>query len=160
MSEHTGGHVLRYYDPVGAAAKPFFQGMLNRLGVGSARYGARGQRQGCGYDYASSALLRIREAILTRNPEYLIDGANMLLLAWEKGEGFDAEADPADSPGAVGLDGRIVNARGRYAPTNGDVFEAGSAQVPDTETCLRALLRRHRNTVAILEKRFDDLETD
>lgn len=103
---------LRAMDKVGKEGKFFLQGMLNRLAIGSLRYG-RGHKESKD-DHAATAILRIQTAMNEGDRNQLIDAANFCLLEWRRmPEGPEDSGE--HSPGVVQLDGSIRGARGRYA---------------------------------------------
>ncbi len=104
---------LKAMDEVGRGATFFLQGMLNRLTIGSLRYG-RGTTDTSPDDMAATAKLRIDVAMQSGDRNQLIDAANFCLLQWRRMP--DGPVDGGEhSPGVVQKDGTTKGQRGMYA---------------------------------------------
>lgn len=109
------------YEERGVEAKPFIQGMLNRLTFGKERYEKDYPSMGrLAEDMADTAILSIKIALDHNIRERLIDAANYCFLAYRKMDDTGSLDD--DSPGVV-ENGVVTRARGRFEHTNGKPLE-------------------------------------
>lgn len=100
------------YEERGVEAKPFLQGMLNRLTFGKERYEKdMPSTSRLAEDMAATAILSIQVAVEHNIRERLIDAANYCFLAYRKME--DTPKLDGDSPGVV-ENGVITRARGKF----------------------------------------------
>lgn len=151
---------LRSTDYLGASSREFIQAMLDRLGFGATRYGCPPPEYFAEHDMAASAILRILGFLETRDPEMLIDAANFALLEFLCGTDHMPSGmwTGEHSPGIIARAGQIITkARGCFAGTNGQTMalETRSPVLPDTTTLIAELARRHRNSMALLNKDHD-----
>lgn len=109
------------YEERGVEAKPFLQGMLNRLTFGKERYEKEmPSTSRLAEDMASTAILSIIVAHQENIRERLIDAANYCFLAYRRME--DTPKLDGDSPGVV-ENGIVTRARGRFEHLNGERVE-------------------------------------
>ncbi len=109
------------YEERGVEAKPFLQGMLNRLTFGKERYEKdMPSTSRTAQDMADTAVLSIQVAVYFNIRERHIDGANYCFLSYRKME--DTPKLDGDSPGVV-ENGIVTRARGKFEYFNGKPVE-------------------------------------